>query len=130
MAFEYVNSESAISLAAGADLSAKQFTFVKMSGTGVIAVAAATDVPVGVLVNTPTSGKTAEVVVAGIVKLKASAAISAGALVGTTSSGTAVTLTAGTDTTKYVLGQAITAAGASGDIITVAVDCKAPNRAA
>jgi hypothetical protein len=130
MAFEYVDSQSKISLAAGADLSAKQYTFVKLSGTGVISVAAATDIPVGVLQNAPASGKTAEVSVDGIVKLKASAAITAGALVGTTSTGLAVAVVAGTDTTKYVLGQAITAAGASGDIITVAIDCKTPNRAA
>lgn len=130
MAFEYVDSQSKISLVAGEDLSAKQFTFVKLSGTGVIGVAAATDVPIGVLLNTPTSGKIAEIAVDGIVKLKASAAITVGKLVGTTSAGLAVGLTAGTDTTKYVLGQAITAAGASGDIITVAIDCKTPNRAA
>lgn len=130
MAFEYVDSQSKISLAAGADLSAKQYTFVKMSGTGVVGAAAATDVPVGVLQNAPTSGKTAEVSVDGIVKLKASAAIAAGALVGTTSTGLAVAVVAGTDTTKYVLGQAITAAGAANDIIAVAIDCKTPNRAA
>ena len=130
MAFEYVDSQSKISLAAGADLSAKQYTFVKMSGTGVISAAAATDVVIGVLQNAPTSGKTAEVAIDGVTKLKASAAISAGALVGTTSTGLAVAVVAGTDTTKYVFGQAITAAGASGDIITVAIDCKSPNRAA
>lgn len=130
MSFEYVDSQSKISIAAGADLSAKQYCFVKLSGTGVIAVAAATDIPVGVLQNAPTSGKTAEVSIDGVVKLKASAAIAAGALVGTTSTGLAVAVVAGTDTTKYVLGQAITAAGASGDIIAVAIDCKTPNRAA
>ena len=130
MAFEYVDSQSTISLAAGADLSSKQYTFVKLSGTGVISAAAATDVVIGVLQNAPTSGKTAEVAVGGITKLKASAAISVGALVGTTSTGLAVALTAGTDNTKYVFGQAITAASAASDIITVAIDCKSPNRAA
>jgi hypothetical protein len=129
MAFEYVDSQSSISLSAGADLSSKQYTFVKMSGTGVISAAAATDICIGVLQNAPTSGKTAEVAVSGVTKLKASAAISVGALIGTTSTGLAVSLTAGTDTTKYVFGQAITAAAASGDIITVAFDCKSPNRA-
>lgn len=129
MAFEYTDSQATISLAAGADLSAKQYTFVKMSGTGVISAAAATDVVIGVLQNAPTSGKTAEVALYGVTKLKASAAISAGALVGTTSTGTAVAVVAGTDTTKYVLGQAITAAGAANDIITVAVNCININRA-
>jgi len=130
MAFEYVDSQSTISIAAGADLSAKQYTFVKLSGSGVISAAAATDICVGVLQNAPKSGQTAEVAIDGVTKLKASAAITVGALVGTTSTGLAVALTAGTDTTKYVFGQAITAAGAANDIITVAVSCKSPNRAA
>jgi len=129
MAFEYVDTQSKISLAAGADLSSKQYTFVKMSGTGVVGAAAATDVVIGVLQNAPTSGKTAEVAISGVTKLKASAAISAGALVGVTSTGLAVAVVAGTDTTKYVYGQAITAASAANDIITVAFDCKSPNRA-
>lgn len=130
MAFDYVNSQVILSIPAGADLSAKQYTFVKLSGTGVISVAAATDIPVGVLLNDPTSGETAAVAISGVVKLKASAAIAVGTLVGTTSTGTAVVVVAGTDTTKYILGQAITAAGAAGDIITVAVDCGTPARAA
>jgi hypothetical protein len=130
MAFDYVDSQVILSIPAGADLSALQYTFVKLSGTGVIAAAAATDIPVGVLVNNPTSGETAAVAISGVVKLKASAAIAVGRLVGTTSTGTAVALTAGTDTTKYILGQAITAAGAAGDIITVAVNCATPARAA
>jgi hypothetical protein len=130
MAFEYVDSQSTISLAAGADLSAKQYTFVKLSGAGVVSAAAATDIVIGVLQNAPKSGQTAEVAIDGVTKLKASAAITVGALVGTTSTGTAVAVVAGTDTTKYVFGQAITAAGAANDIITVAVSCKSPNRAA
>jgi hypothetical protein len=130
MAFEYVDTQAKISLTAGADLSAKQFNFVKLSGTTVVAVAAATDIPLGVLLNAPKSGQTAEVAVSGVVKLLAGAAISAGAIVGTNATGGAVALTAGTDTTKYILGQAVTAAGASKDIITVAVNCTAPARAA
>lgn len=129
MAFEYVDSQSKLSLAAGADLSTKQYTLVKLNGTGVIGAAAATDICIGILQNAPTSGKTAEVAISGVSKLKASAAISAGALVGVTSTGLAVAVVAGTDTTKYVFGQAITAAGASGDIITVAFNCTSPNRA-
>ncbi|NBS62298.1 MAG: DUF2190 family protein [Microbacteriaceae bacterium] len=119
MAVEYVESQAKFSVAAGADLSSSQFTFVKMSGTTAIAVAAATDVPVGVLVNTPKSGQTAEVVVSGIVKIKASAAIAVGAKVGTTSAGLAVTLVSGTDTTKFICGMALTAAAAANDIITM-----------
>jgi hypothetical protein len=130
MAYELSDSQVVLSIPAGADLSAKQYTFVKMSGTGVIAAAAATDIPIGVLLNDPASGETAAVAVSGVVKLEASAAITAGVLVGTTSTGTAVTLAAGTDTTKFILGRAITAAGAAGDIITVAINCASPARAA
>ena len=130
MAYELSDSQVVLSIPAGADLSAKQYTFVKISGTGVISVAAATDAPIGVLLNDPASGETAAVAVSGIVKLVASAAITAGATIGTTATGTAVTLAAGTDTTKYIVGRAITAAGAAGDIITVAVDCASPARAA
>ena len=130
MAYELSDSQVVLSIPAGADLSAKQYTFVKISGTGVVAVAADTDVPIGILLNDPASGETAAVAVSGICKLKASAAITAGAVIGTAAAGTAVTRTVGTDTTKYILGRAITAAGASGDIITVAVDCASPARAA
>lgn len=130
MAYELSDSQVVLSIPAGADLSAKQYTFVKLSGTTVISAAAATDLPIGVLLNDPASGETAAVAVSGVVKLKASAAISVGALVGTTSTGLGVSLTAGTDTTKYILGRAITAAGASGDIITVAVNCANISRAA
>jgi hypothetical protein len=130
MAYELSDSQVVLSIPAGADLSAKQYTFVKISGTGVIAVAADTDVPIGVLLNDPASGETAAVAVSGVVKLKASAAITAGAVIGTAAAGTGVTRTVGTDTTKYILGRAITAAGAAGDIITVAIDCASPARAA
>lgn len=130
MAYELSDSQVVLSIPAGADLSAKQYTFVKISGTGVIGAAAATDIPVGVLLNDPADGETAAVAVSGVVKVKASAAIVAGVLVGTTATGTAVTLVAGTDTTKYILGRAITAAGAAGDIITVAINCASPARAA
>lgn len=130
MAYELSDSQVVLSIPAGADLSAKQFTFVKLSGTDVVSAAAATDIPVGVLLNDPTSGEVAAVAVSGVVKLKASAAIVAGVLVGTTSTGTAVTLVAGTDDTKFILGRAVTAAGAAGDIITVAINCASPARAA
>ena len=130
MAYELSDSQVVLSIPAGADLSAKQYTFVKLSGSTVISAAAATDLPIGVLLNDPTSGETAAVAVSGVVKLEASAAISVGALVGTTSTGLGVSLTAGTDTTKYILGRAVTAAGASGDIITVAVNCANISRAA
>lgn len=120
-----------VSFVAAADLSALQYTFVKLDSNGaVVAVAAATDIPIGVLQNAPKSGQTAEVAVVGGTKLKASAAITLPALVGTTATGTAVKLAAGTDTTKYILGQADTAAGGANELISVIVNCASPARAA
>ena len=130
MAIELTDSQVILSIPAGADLSAKQYHFVKISGTGVISVAAATDAPIGVLMNDPASGETAAVAISGVVKVEASVAIPAGAAVGTTSTGTAVGLVTGTDTTKWLVGRAITAAGSAGDIITVAVDAASAGRAA
>lgn len=122
------------SYTAAADLSALQYTFVKFNSTGgVIAVAAATDIPAGVLQNAPTSGQIAEVLIIGGTKLKASAAITPPVLIGTTSVGRAVALAAGTDTTKYILGQTDGEQGvaaANGDVIAVIVNCATPSRAA
>jgi hypothetical protein len=130
MAFELTDSQVKVTLAAGADLSAWQYKIVKVSGTGVAKATAITDVPLGILQNTPTSGKMAEVAVSGVSKVVAGAAITAGTLVGIqVTNGKVKTIAAGTDTTQYVLGQALTAASADGDIITVLFDCKSPSRA-
>jgi hypothetical protein len=130
MAYELSDSQVVLSIPAGADLSAKQYTFVKISGTGVVSTAAVTDAPIGVLLNDPKEGETAAVAVSGVVKLKASAAITAGAPIGTTNAGLGVTLVPGTDDTKYIVGRAITAAGAANDIITVAISTASAGRAA
>lgn len=132
MAFEIDPYAVKITRVAGADLSALQYTFVKQNSSGqVVAVAAATDIPIGVLQNAPTSGQEAEVVVNGGTKLKAGATITLGThfLLGTTSTGTATPLAAGTDTTKYILGAPLLTA-ASGDVMTAVVNCASPARAA
>ena len=68
---------------ASADLSAKQFYIVKMSGDNTVTVCAAvTDVPIGVLQNTPASGEQAVVRVAGISKVSADATLAAGDIIG------------------------------------------------
>jgi hypothetical protein len=105
MAYEISNYSVKVTLVAGADLSALQYNFVKINSSGqAVACAAATDIPVGVLQNAPTSGQEAEVLIVGGTKIVAGAAIGEGALVGTGSTGKAVALVAGTDTTKYVVG--------------------------
>jgi len=129
MAYEISAYAVKTTLVAGADLSAKQFTFVKLNSSGqAIAAAAATDVPVGVLQNAPTSGQEAEVLIVGGTKIVAGAAITLPNNIGTGATGKAVAL-ATTDTTKYVVGQLITASAADGDIVTAVVNCVNPTRA-
>jgi hypothetical protein len=129
MAYEISNYSVKVTLVAGADLSAKQYQFVKLNSSGeAIAIAAITDVPVGVLQNAPTAGQEAEVLVAGGTKLVAGEVITLPAFLSVTSAGKADKV-ATTDTTQYVVGQAITAAGAGDDVITAVISCLAPTRA-
>ena len=119
---------------AGADLSAasNQFKFVKLDGSGdVVLCTAATDVPYGVLQNTPRLGEAADVVIIGITKLVAGGALATpGTLIGTDASGRADAKTPGTDTTEYVAGVTVGTSGAAGEIIRAVVNCAAPSRAA
>lgn len=129
MAYEFSNYSVKVTLVAGADLSAAQYKFVKLNSSGqAVAVAAITDVPVGVLQNAPTSGQEAEVLIVGGTKLVASEAITLPAFLSVSSTGKADKI-ATTDTTQYVVGQAITAAGADADVITAVVNCANPTRA-
>jgi len=131
MAYEISNYSVKVTLVAAADLSTKQYTFVKLNSSGQVAAASgATDIPIGVLQNAPTAGQEAEVLVVGGTKIVAGAAIGEGALVGTSAAGKAVALVAGTDTTKYVVGTLLTESGADGDIVTAVINCANPGRAA
>lgn len=131
MAYEISNYSVKVTLVAAADLSSKQYTFVKLDASGqAAAAAAATDIPIGVLQNAPTAGQEAEVLVVGGTKIVAGAAIGEGALIGTSSAGKAVALVAGTDTTKYVVGTLLTESAADGNIVTAVINCANPGRAA
>ena len=131
MAYEISNYSVKVTLVAGADLSTKQYTFVKLDSSGqAVAASGATDIPVGVLQNAPTAGQEAEVLIVGGTKIVAGAAIGEGALVGTSAAGKAVALVAGTDTTKYVVGTLLTESAADGNIVTAVVNCATPGRAA
>jgi len=131
MAYEISNYSVKVTLVAGADLSTKQYTFVKLDSSGqAVAASGATDIPVGVLQNAPTSGQEAEVLIVGGTKIVAGAAIGEGALIGTSAAGKAVALVAGTDTTKYVVGTLLTESAADGNIVTAVVNCATPGRAA
>lgn len=120
-----------ITLEAAADLSAKQYYFVKVDANGKAAIcAAATDKPIGVLQNDPTAGQTASIVVVGVTKVSSDAALNEGDLIGTSADAQADAKTPGTDTTNYVVGQMMTATGAAGVIGTALVNCANPHRAA
>ncbi len=131
MAYEISNYSVKVTLVAAADLSSKQYTFVKLDSDGKVAAASgATDIPIGVLQNAPIAGQEAEVLVVGGTKIVAGAAIGEGALVGTSATGKAVALVAGTDTTKYVVGTLLTESAADGNIVTAVINCANPGRAA
>jgi hypothetical protein len=131
MAYEVAGYSLRITLPAATDLSAKQYFFVKVNSSGQAALcSAATDRPIGVLQNTPDSGEEAAIVVVGGTKVISSAAIDEGALIGTNNAGKADGKTPGTDTTEYVVGTVILAAGADNEVLTAVVNCANPNRAA
>lgn len=119
-----------ISLEAGEDLSAKQYYFVKLDTNGkAVVCTGATDKPVGVLQNNPTSGQAAEIVVVGLTKISSNAALAIGDLIGTSADGQADPKTPGTDTTEYVVGMVLTTTGAASVIGSVLVNCANPHRA-
>jgi len=101
-------------LTAAADLSDKQYYFVKLaSATTVNVCSAITDLPIGILQNKPdASGKQAVVRIFGISKASADGTLTAGRWIGTSADSQAAGITPGSDTTVYVMGQAIQAASA------------------
>ena len=120
-----------ITLEAGADLSTKQYYFVKLDSSGeAVVCSGATDKPVGVLQNNPTAGQAAEIVVVGLTKVSSDAALAIGNLIGTSADGQADAKTPGTDTTEYVVGTVLTTTGAADVIGSVLVNCSNPHRAA
>ena len=92
-------------LTAAADLSSSQYYFVKLaSATTVNVCTAITDLPIGILQNTPTSGQAAEVRIFGVSKASADGTITAGRWISTSADSQAAGITPGSDTTQYVMG--------------------------
>lgn len=111
---------------AGADLSAKQFHFVKLNTSGqVVVCSGATDKPIGVLQNKPNAtGKAAQVRIVGITKVSSDANLAAGDLIGTSADGQADAKTPGTDVTEFICGQVLfDTSGAAGDLTKAAINC-------
>jgi len=108
---------------AGADLSAKQFHFVKVgtvAGT-VVAVTSATDIPLGILQNAPVADEGADVaVLGGGAKLKLAGTVAAGGLIKTDSAGKGVAAT--TDGSRVsAFADSLGSSGVTGDVIPVYV---------
>lgn len=103
---------------AGADLSAKQYHFVKLSAANVVVQeTAAGTTCIGVLANNPTSGRAAAVTVFGQSKITATTGISAGGLISSNASGRATPAASG----DYAMGRALEASAAEGDVITAMI---------
>jgi hypothetical protein len=100
------------SMIAGADLSAKQFTFVKMNTTNRTVVSAGNgDAAFGVLINDPKSGQAATVVTAGRVVVEVGTnGLTAGNEVGVDANGEAVSAAA----TDIIVGICVDGAAAGG----------------
>ena len=103
---------------AAADLSAKQFRAVKMATGGKVDIfSGATDVPIGILQNKPTSGQTAEVMVFGVSKVDSDAALAVGDIVAGQTDGQLEVADVG----DYIVGQVVLASGAAGEYASVLV---------
>lgn len=109
-------------LTASADLSTHQYKFVKLSGEKTVTVcAAATDLPIGVLQNTPGSAQAAEVAYSGVTKVIGTADLNFNDQIGTSSGGHAVAKTAGT--TDYIVGRVILGNSVAGGYLTAVINC-------
>lgn len=115
----YAGQQICATFEAGADLSAKQYYFVKLSAANTVNVCSAiTDIPIGILQNKPGSGEAATVCLFGISKVSADGTLAAGNLIGTSADSQADAIAAGSDTTVYTMGQALEAA-AAGDTVSM-----------
>lgn len=110
-----------------ADLSTKQYYFVKLTANGIEIISANTDKPFGVLQNNPTAGQPAEVMRLGVTKVISTGVIAVGATIGVDSGGKAESKTLGTSTTQFNAGNADEAAAAN-DIFTASINCINPSR--
>lgn len=131
MSYTY-GSDDAISLPAGADLSAKQFRAVKVNSSAQAVVAGAGEFAIGILQNKPGSGQAASIVFGGVSKAILGGNVTAGATVTADSTGALVDATeARTNTTdadasadpligSNILGVAL-AGGVAGDIVPVLI---------
>lgn len=128
MAYQYDGEGITMTLTAAADLSTHQYKFMEITAANTVNLCGATtDRPVGVLLNKPTSGNAATILLAGVTQVVASGAIAAGRSIGTTAAGLA-TINAGSEagnggSANPTVGIALTAAGGASEVITCAINC-------
>lgn len=111
---------------------ANVFKFVKLNSSGqVILCAGVTDIPCGV-VQTPAAaiGDPVNVMALGISKVQGDADLAKGAQIGTSADGQAAAYAAGTDTTKYIVGQVLDDNTTAGGLVSALINCIAPARGA
>jgi len=119
--------------ATGLSASTQQFTVVKLlPGDAVGPITADTDVPLGVLQNSPRAGESAVVAIAGFTKLRAGATdITGTPRLAYDAAGRAIAVVAGTSTGYYPIGRIILAvdnADNDGGLLSAVIDCFNPCR--
>lgn len=106
-----------------------QFKAVKFHGTPgvetIVAIGAATDLPLGVLNNAPKQGEEADVKLFGVQKVRLGGTVARDDLVTIAADGRFVKATIGTDATKYVVGRFLEA-GTAGQIVSAAINFNTP----
>jgi len=111
----YKNSQTCVTLEAGADLSTNQFHFVTMDSDGQLSVSTDGAASVGVLLNDPSAaGRAAEVCIGGLTRVEAGGTVAAGAAVASNATGEAITAASG----DVILGTAVSG-GADGEVISI-----------
>jgi len=115
-------------LVAAVDLSANRQRFVKAGAVEgqATTIAAATDRPIAVQMDTPRTGRAGDFCAFGIVELVAGAAVTYGAEIATDAQGRGVPAAAG----RYICGWAITAAGNAGEYFSAFINLVTPPKAA
>lgn len=108
-----------------------QFCIVKLVAGGVCPVDANTDVPLGVLQNSPALGEPAVVALSGETKIRASGTdLTKGQRIAGDSTGRALAVVAGTSTGFYPVGVVLSvdAADNDGGLVSAVIDCRNPAR--
>lgn len=130
MAFE-IPGRKITRVCGASSLATKKHHFVKLhtDGTAII-TAAVTDRPYGLLQNNPGVGQEAEIMRDGVSKCVAGAGgVAIGNLIGTANNGTGVPYAFGADTTKFIVGVALSDA-AAGELFSLDFSCVSPPRGA